>query len=361
MTGAPVLILAGGTGGHVFPALAVATALRQQNEQVVWLGTRHGLEARVAPAAGFPVEWVRVRGVRRKGLLAWLAAPVQLTLALWDALRIVWRCRPKVVLGMGGYVSGPGGLAAWLLRRPLIIHEQNAVAGLTNRLLALLAREVLIAFPGSFSASRKTRTTGIPVRDAITGLPDPAERLGGHGGPMRLLVIGGSQGAQALNQAVPAALAQLPAAERPAVWHQAGEATLAVARAAYAQAGIKAKIEPFIDDMAAAYAWADLVVARSGALTVAELAAAGLGAILVPYPAAVDDHQTRNGEYLANAGAAVLIPQAALTPERLAAEIAAHVRDPGLRLERARRARALGWPRATADMVRVCLTAGGAA
>lgn len=359
--GAPVLILAGGTGGHVFPALAVAIALREQNESVVWLGTRRGLEARVAPAAGFPVEWVRVRGVRRKGLLAWIVAPVQLTLALWDALRIVWRCRPKVVLGMGGYVSGPGGLAAWLLRRPLIIHEQNAVAGLTNRLLALLAREVLIAFPGSFSESPKARLTGIPVRDAIMGLPDPAERLGGRGAPMRLLVIGGSQGAQALNEAVPAAVACLPSAERPAVWHQAGEATLGVARAAYAQAGIKARIEPFIDDMAAAYAWADLVVARSGALTVAELAAAGVGAILVPYPAAVDDHQTRNGEYLANAGAAVLMPQAALTPERLAAEIGAHVRDPALRLERARRARRLAWPRATSEMVSACLAAGGGA
>lgn len=359
MSGAPVLIMAGGTGGHVFPALAVARALRLRNEEVIWLGTERGLEARVVPAEGIPVEWIRVQGLRGKGLLSWLLAPLRLLVAVADACRVVRRCRPKVVLGMGGYTAGPGGLAAWLLRRPLVIHEQNAVAGLTNRLLAGFAREVLQAFPGAFSASVKTRVTGNPVRADIASLPPPAQRFAGRSGPLRLLVLGGSQGARALNETVAGAVALLPPGQRPEIRHQAGEATRPVAEAAYRAAGVEACVHPFISDMAEAYGWADLVLARSGALTVAELAAAGVGALLVPFPAAVDDHQTRNAAFLVDAGAATLLPQAELTSERLAAELRAYLDRPELRLDRAERARALAMPQATDTIVGICLAAAG--
>jgi UDP-N-acetylglucosamine--N-acetylmuramyl-(pentapeptide) pyrophosphoryl-undecaprenol N-acetylglucosamine transferase len=360
MTGAPILIMAGGTGGHVFPALAVARALLARNESVVWLGTARGLESRVVQREGIPLELIRVRGLRRKGAAAWLLAPVQVLVALWDALRVVSRCRPKVVLGMGGYTAGPGGLAAWLLRRPLVIHEQNSVAGLTNRLLAGFAREVLEAFPGSFSAAVKTQVTGNPVRAEISALPPPERRIGEHDGNPRLLVLGGSQGARALNESVPGAIARLPAGTRPEVWHQAGEATLDVARNAYQRAGISARIEPFIADMAEAYGWADLVIARAGALTVAELAAAGVGAILVPYPSAVDDHQTRNALYLTEAGAATLLPQARLTAETLQTELSRLLARRETLLDCAHRARSLARPGATAAIVDACLAAGGA-
>jgi UDP-N-acetylglucosamine--N-acetylmuramyl-(pentapeptide) pyrophosphoryl-undecaprenol N-acetylglucosamine transferase len=357
MSGAPVLIMAGGTGGHVFPALAVARALRLRNEEVVWLGTERGLESRVVPAEGIPLEKIRVRGLRGKGLLSWLLAPLRVLVAVADAIRVVRRCRPKVVLGMGGYTAGPGGLAAWLLRRPLVIHEQNAVAGLTNRLLAGFAREVLQAFPGAFSASVKTRVTGNPVRADIASLPEPARRFSGRTGPLRLLVLGGSQGARALNETVAGAIALLPADTRPEVRHQAGEATRPVAEAAYRAAGVEARVLPFISDMAEAYGWADLVLARSGALTVAELAAAGVGAVLVPFPAAVDDHQTRNAAFLVDAGAATLLPQSELTAGRLAAELQAYLDRPELRLQRAERARALALPQATDVIVGICLAA----
>jgi UDP-N-acetylglucosamine--N-acetylmuramyl-(pentapeptide) pyrophosphoryl-undecaprenol N-acetylglucosamine transferase len=354
---APVLIMAGGTGGHVFPALAVARALRLRNEQVVWLGTDRGLEARVVPADGIPLEKIRVQGLRGKGLVTWLLAPWRVVVAVADAIRVVRRFRPKVVLGMGGYTAGPGGLAAWLLRRPLVIHEQNAVAGLTNRLLAGFAREVLEAFPGAFSASVKTRVTGNPVRADIAALPPPAVRFAGRSGPLRLLVLGGSQGARALNEAVAGAVALLPPGHRPTIRHQAGEATRPVAEAAYRAAGVEALVHPFISDMAEAYGWADLVLARSGALTVAELAAAGVGAVLVPFPAAVDDHQTRNAAFLVDAGAATLLPQAELTAERLAAELRAYLGSPALVLARAERARSLALPGATDEIVGICLAA----
>jgi UDP-N-acetylglucosamine--N-acetylmuramyl-(pentapeptide) pyrophosphoryl-undecaprenol N-acetylglucosamine transferase len=353
--------MAGGTGGHVFPALAVARALRRRNERVVWLGTPNGLESRIVPREGIALEAVRVSGVRRKGLLAWLLAPLQLLVAMVDAIGVLRRQRPKVVLGMGGFASGPGGLAAWLLRRPLIIHEQNAVAGLTNRLLAGLAREVLEAFPGSFSASVKTRLIGNPVREDIVALPDPRQRLAGRAGTLRILVLGGSQGARVLNEVVPGAVALLPAAGRPDIWHQTGAATLDQTRLAYQQAGVKARAEAFIEDMAAAYAWADVVICRAGALTISELAAAGLPAVLVPFPGAVDDHQTRNAEYLVRAGAAVLIPQAELAPQRLAGEIARCQADRALVIERAACARSLARPRATEELASLCLALAKAA
>lgn len=242
MKPAPILIMAGGTGGHVFPALAVARALRERNEPVVWLGTELGIEARLVPAEGIELERVRVKGLRRRGLSAWLMGPLQIMLAVLEALRILRRRRPKLVLGMGGYTAGPGGLASWLLRIPLVIHEQNAVAGLTNRLLANFAREVLEAFPGSFSASIKTRVTGNPVRHDIAMLPAPELRLRGRSGPLRLLVLGGSQGAKALNAVVGPAVALLPEAERPEIRHQTGENTYGVAEVAYRRAGVQAHL-----------------------------------------------------------------------------------------------------------------------
>ncbi|NND54880.1 MAG: undecaprenyldiphospho-muramoylpentapeptide beta-N-acetylglucosaminyltransferase [Gammaproteobacteria bacterium] len=355
--------MAGGTGGHVFPALAVADELQARGRPVVWLGSPRGIENRLIPAAGIPLHRVRVAGLRGKGLLSWLLAPFKLLLALWDALRIVRRLRPSVVLGMGGFASGPGGLAAWMLRCPLLIHEQNAAAGLTNRLLAGIAREVLQAFPGSFSAGVRARTIGNPVRAEIFAIAAPDERFADRHGhdELRVLVIGGSQGALALNKLVPEAVSLLSEPQRVRVRHQAGEQTLSNAVDAYRQLGIAADVSAFIDDMAAAYDWADVVVCRSGALTVAELAAAGLGSLLVPYPAAVDDHQTLNARYLSDAGAAVLLPQAELTATRLAAELQRCADDRTLVLERARRARSLALPRATADLADACLALEAAA
>ncbi|HEY9199571.1 MAG TPA: undecaprenyldiphospho-muramoylpentapeptide beta-N-acetylglucosaminyltransferase, partial [Gammaproteobacteria bacterium] len=307
-----VLIMAGGTGGHVFPALAVADELRRAGQPVLWLGTQEGLEAKVVPAAGLPVAWIRVRGLRGKGLLRLLSAPFMLAGALWQAGSVLLRARPRAVLGMGGFVTGPGGFMAWLLRRPLLIHEQNSVAGLTNRLLAPLAGRVLEAFPGSLPARVHPVHTGNPVRGAITEVVPPRERFAARSGRTRLLVLGGSLGAQALNEILPQALALLPSGQRPEVRHQAGMKLIDAARAAYRRAGVEAQVDAFVDDMAAAYAWADLVVCRAGALTIAELTAVGVGAILVPYPHAVDDHQTGNARYLVNAGAALLIPQSEL-------------------------------------------------
>lgn len=355
MTDAPILIMAGGTGGHVFPALAVARELMARNRQVIWLGSPKGIENRLVPAAGIALDQVRVSGLRGKGVFSWLAAPFKVAVAIWDALGVVRRRRPSVVLGMGGFASGPGGFAAWLLGRPVVIHEQNAVAGLTNRLLAGLAREVLQAFPGSFSGRNNVRVVGNPVRAELFALPAPEARFASRAGALRVLVLGGSQGALALNRAVPAAAALLPAGLVPDIWHQAGAATLDQAQSAYAEAGIGARVDAFIDDMAAAYGWADMVICRSGALTVSELAAVGLGALLVPYPSAVDDHQTLNARYLVDAGAAVLMPQSSLTPESLAAELGAWAGDRARVLDCARRARALARPDATRELADACL------
>lgn len=355
MTGRPILIMAGGTGGHVFPALAVARALEERAQQVVWLGTRAGIEARIVPAAGIEIEWIGITGLRRKGGLAWLAAPLRLLRALAQALDVVRRRRPAVVLGMGGFASGPGGVAAWLARCPLIIHEQNAAAGLTNRLLARLARVVLQAFPGSFSAGVAAETVGNPVRHEIAAVAPPAERYAARTGPLRLLVLGGSQGALALNRTVPAALALLPSDLRPVVRHQCGERTLRAAREAYAGTGIEVELVPFIEDMAAAYAWADLALCRSGALTVAELSAVGLPALFVPYPGAVDDHQTANARTLAAAGAAEIVQEAGLTAEALAERLRQWLGDRASLAERAVKARSLAMPDALARITRICL------
>ncbi len=359
MTGRPILVMAGGTGGHVYPALAVARALQQRSRDVVWLGTHRGLESRVVPAAGISMEWVSIRGLRRKGLLALVIAPVQLAWALIQSLAVIIRRRPAAVLGMGGFVSGPGGVAAWLTRRPLVIHEQNAAAGLTNRLLARLARVVLQAFPGSFNSSVGAETVGNPVREDIAAVPPPEARYPGREGPLRLLVLGGSQGALALNRTVPAALTLLPETLRPLVRHQCGASTIERARAAYASAGLDAELVPFIEDMASAYAWADLVVCRAGALTVAELCAVGLPAVFVPYPAAVDDHQTANAKPMMQAGAAAVIQEADLDDVSLADVLRRWLTSRADLLERAKRARQLAQPQALQRITELCLQLAG--
>jgi UDP-N-acetylglucosamine--N-acetylmuramyl-(pentapeptide) pyrophosphoryl-undecaprenol N-acetylglucosamine transferase len=355
----PVLIMAGGTGGHVFPALAVAAELTALGVPVAWLGTRQGLEARVVPAAGYTLTSIRVSGLRGKGLPRVFIAPFMLTYALLQTLVVFLRLRPVAVLGMGGFAAGPGGFIAWLLRRPLLIHEQNSVPGLTNRLLAPLARTVLEGFPGSMPAARRAVAAGNPVRAGISALAAPETRFAGRSGALRLLVIGGSLGAQALNRVVPQAIARLPATERPRVHHQTGEAEVAGVRQSYREIGCDARVEAFIEDMAAAYAWADLVVCRAGALTVAELAVAGVAAILVPYPHAVDDHQTGNARYLADAGAALLMPQASLTAERLTEVLTRFIGRRDTLLAMARRARELARPEAARRVARLCLEAAG--
>ncbi len=361
MNGRPILIMAGGTGGHVYPALAVARALQKQSQDVVWLGTRRGLEARVVPENGIDIEWISIRGLRRKGLLALVIAPLQIAWALIQSLGVILRRRPAAVLGMGGFVSGPGGVAAWLTRKPLLIHEQNAAAGLTNRLLARLARVVLQAFPGSFNSSTDVETVGNPVREDIAAVPEPGARYPGREGPLRLLVLGGSQGALALNETVPAALAQLDSGIRPVVRHQCGAATLETARAAYADSVVDVELLPFIEDMADAYAWADLVVCRAGALTVAELCAVGLPALFVPYPAAVDDHQTKNASQMAEAGAAEIIDQRELSEESLAALLKTWLTSRNELQERATRARGLAMPHALERITSLCLRQAGVA
>ncbi|MGH8133824.1 MAG: undecaprenyldiphospho-muramoylpentapeptide beta-N-acetylglucosaminyltransferase, partial [Steroidobacteraceae bacterium] len=337
----PILIMAGGTGGHVFPALALARLLRAQSLEVVWLGTERGLESRLIPAEGIPIERLSVGGLRGKGVLAWLGAPFRLSVALAQALSVMRRYRPLVVVGLGGFVTGPGGVAAWLARRPLIIHEQNAIAGFTNRCLAHLARQVLEAFPGSFGRDVHARVIGNPVRADISAVAPPATRFAGRAGPVRLLVFGGSQGAARLNAVVPFALARLAGVLAFEVRHQAGERWLEAGRARYAQAGVRADVRAFIEEMGEAYGWADLVVCRAGALTVSELAAAGVGAVLVPFPGAVDDHQAHNAQHLVRAGAAVVIADRELTAERLAAELQRLCAGRGKLLAMAERARQL--------------------
>jgi UDP-N-acetylglucosamine--N-acetylmuramyl-(pentapeptide) pyrophosphoryl-undecaprenol N-acetylglucosamine transferase len=357
----PVLIMAGGTGGHVYPALALARLLRRRSQPVVWLGTRKGLEARVVPAEQIPIEWLTVSGLRGKGWLTLLAAPFRLTLALWQALQVMRRHRPAAVVGLGGFVTGPGGLAAWLTRRPLIIHEQNAVAGFTNRCLSHLANEVLEAFPDSFSNSVPTRTIGNPVREDIAAAATPQVRFAGRHGAIKMLVFGGSQGAVRLNTVVPLALSQLAGGQHLNVRHQAGARWHEAAVQNYARSGVRAEVTAFIEDMAEAYSWADLVICRSGALTVCELAAVGVASVLVPFPAAVDDHQTANAAYLVENGAALLIADRDLTPQRLCATLQKLCTDRVQLLEMAIRARDLAQPRAAEDLAQACLRYTGAA
>jgi UDP-N-acetylglucosamine--N-acetylmuramyl-(pentapeptide) pyrophosphoryl-undecaprenol N-acetylglucosamine transferase len=356
-----LLIMAGGTGGHVMPALAVAEALRGEGWRVVWLGTHAGMEAKLAAEKGFEMAWVRVAGVRGKSLLTKLLLPANLLAAFWQAARAIFRTRPDVALGLGGYVAFPGGMMASLFGKPLVIHEQNAIAGLTNRLLAVVADRILLGLPqqsgkpeGAIGSPLATRGewVGNPVRPEIAALPAPEQRLAGRAGPLRLLVVGGSLGAQALNEMIPQALARLEPTQRPQVRHQSGAKHLAALQANYAAADVAAECLTFITDMAAAYAWSDVVICRAGALTVAEVAAAGAAALFVPFPFAVDDHQTANARFLSDANAAWLMQQSALNAENLAQWLAGLTREE--LLARAGKARTFAKPDATARVAAIC-------
>ncbi len=348
-----IMIMAGGTGGHVFPGLAVADCLRAAGWRVIWLGSRKGIEARLVPARGIEMVWLDFSGLRGKGLMAFALLPLRLLRAFWIAARALRTHRPDVVLGLGGFQSFPGGMMAALLGRPLVIHEQNSVAGLANRVLAGVADRVLMAFPGSLA---KAEVIGNPVRADIASLGDPQLRYAARTGDLRLLIMGGSLGAQALNQVLPAAIAHISKEKRPAVLHQSGGGHHAALAKAYRDAGVSAETVEFIDDVAAALAAADLVICRAGALTVAELACAGVASVLVPYPHAVDDHQTGNARFLVNAGAALLLPQSELNAERLAQILNGFTRE-GL-AAMAVRARERGLPGATQRLADVCMELG---
>lgn len=336
-----VLIMAGGTGGHVFPGLALAEYLKEQGVEVHWLGTERGLESRVVPQANIPLHTVSIGGVRGKNLKTLFLAPFRIAKAIFQSLRILRQVKPSVVIGMGGFVSGPGGIASWLLRCPLVIHEQNAKAGLTNQWLSYFSRQVLSGFPDTFPLRAQAAALGNPVRSEMTNLPTPAERFRNRSGKMRLLIFGGSLGAEALNQILPRVLAQLPEQDRPEVYHQCGDKMQKVVTEAYAEAGIKARVLPFIAEMHEAYAWADWVICRSGALTIAELCSVGLGSLLIPYPFAVDDHQTANANFLVQQGAALLIQQRDLTEAALLSVLKDLQASPAKRLTMAEAAYAL--------------------
>jgi UDP-N-acetylglucosamine--N-acetylmuramyl-(pentapeptide) pyrophosphoryl-undecaprenol N-acetylglucosamine transferase len=338
----PVMILAGGTGGHIFPGLAVAKALQARDVPVLWLGSEGGMETRLVPQHGFPIDTIEIRGVRGKGLATLLAAPFRILAAVRAARQTLRERQPRAVVSFGGFAAGPGGLAARLAGVPLIVHEQNRAPGLTNRALAKFARRVLTGFPQTFPAEE---VVGNPVRAEIAAVAGPDARFAGREGPLRLLVLGGSQGARALNAAVPRAVASLKGTHAFQVRHQCGEKMHADAVKAYADAGVEASVEPFIADMAAAYAWADLVVCRAGALTLAELCAVGVGSVLVPFPQAVDDHQTKNAQFLVDRGAAQLLPQNEDLAQRLSATLEI-LADRALLLPMAHAARALAKPQA---------------
>ncbi|GJM07748.1 MAG: UDP-N-acetylglucosamine--N-acetylmuramyl-(pentapeptide) pyrophosphoryl-undecaprenol N-acetylglucosamine transferase [Lysobacteraceae bacterium] len=353
-----VLIMAGGTGGHIFPGLAVAEQLATKDIPVTWLGASGGMESKLVPAHGIAFHEITIRGLRGNGLRGWLQAPWTVGRAIFTALKLMRRLRPRCVLSMGGYVAGPGGIAAWLMRRPLVVHEQNSVAGLTNRALALVATRVLTGFDGVFSASRHAVRVGNPVRADLSSTSEPAQRFGARKGPMRLLVLGGSQGAMHLNTTVPQALAGLAKAGEWAVRHQCGERHLKHCQEAYQAAGFggsdDVSIEPFIKDMAAAYEWADLVIARAGALTVAELSAVGCASVLVPFPYAVDDHQTTNAAQLRDVGAARVVAESELTVNRLN-ELLTELKDRNALAAMASAAKTLGHANAAKQVADVCM------
>lgn len=349
-----IVVMAGGTGGHVFPALAVAQELRQRGWEISWLGTANSFESRNVPKHGFPLDTIAAYRLRGQGMGGLLLAPFRLLKAMGQARKVLSQRKPDVVLGMGGFAAGPGGLMSKLMGLPLVIHEQNTIPGLTNRWLARLAACVLEAFPGSFPDSAGARATGNPVREDIAALPDPVSRIAEHGEPIRILIVGGSLGALALNEIVPKALALLAGDHALAIRHQAGQNKIGAARSLYDELNLQAEVTEFLDDMAQAYAWADLVICRAGALTVSELAAVGVGAILVPYPFAVDDHQTRNADYLVQGHAAVLIPQDQLDADSLSDKLRELLTEPGKLLAMAQAARKLATPDAANRVADYC-------
>tara|TARA_R110000868_G_scaffold410505_4_gene698798 strand:+ start:28933 stop:29970 length:1038 start_codon:yes stop_codon:yes gene_type:complete len=340
-----VLIAAGGTGGHVFPGLAVADALQQKNIKVVWIGTQHGLDTKLVPQTQIPFYSLAIKGLRGKRKLSLLLAPFKIIVAIIHAMKIIRKTKADMILGMGGYVSGPAGIAAWLMRKPLVIHEQNAIAGMTNKLLSRFATTVLQAFPDTL---KNAVTTGNPIRSDIMNIQHEQSHE-----PLRVLVLGGSQGAQAINQIMPAVLQQLVG--QITVWHQAGAKHVENAQQAYGHADVK--LTAFIDDMTAAYAWADVVICRAGALTVAEVAAAGLPAIFVPFPSAVDDHQTANAKYLIDNGAGLLIQQRDLNPDKLTTMLGGFLTDPSRLKTMAVKAKQLANSEATKNVVNQLLSA----
>ena len=348
-----ILIMAGGTGGHVFPGLAVGDYMKSAGWRVVWLGTEGGMETTLAPQRGYDLETIRFSGLRGKSIRNWVLLPLRLLLASWQSAKVIRRVRPDVVLGMGGYPAFPGGMMASLLARPLLIHEQNSIPGLANRILANIADKVLLGFPGAIKNGGKVMFSGNPVRSEITQLDPPAERYAARTGGLKLLVIGGSLGAQALNTILPLALKRIPEESRPGVTHQAGARHLESLKKNYAEAGVEGELVTFIDNMAARYAECDLVICRAGALTVAELSAAGVASILVPFPYAVDDHQTSNAKFLADSNAAILMPQNELTPQVLA-ELVMGLSRKSL-MEMAINARALAKPDATRVVAGECM------
>ncbi len=344
-----ILIMAGGTGGHIFPALAVADCLRAQGWRITWLGAPNSMEAELVPKHGYEMSWVRFSGLRGKGLLRKLLLPLNLLVALWQSAVALLRHRPDVVLGMGGYITFPGGIMAALLRRPLVIHEQNSIAGLSNKALAHFAKRVLSGFPEVLPGAE---WCGNPVRNTIAGLPGPQSRYAARDGVLNVLAVGGSLGAKAINECMPQALALMPQAIRPKVIHQTGKQHFEAVQAAYQQAGVAAEVKPFLEDMAHYYGQADVVVCRAGALTIAELAAAGVASILVPFPFAVDDHQSGNARFLSEHGAAVLLPQGELVPQRLADLLQEMTRARALAMALA--ARAVAQPAAASRVAQVC-------
>ena len=343
------LVMAGGTGGHIFPGLAVAEALREQGWQVHWLGAPRSMEHTLVPARGFPFEPVAFGGVRGKGIQTLALLPLRLLRAFWQSLQVVRRVQPDVVLGLGGYITFPGGMMASLWGKPLVLHEQNSVPGLANRVLAQLADRVFTAFPGVFKTGH---WVGNPLRREFLAQAQPADRFAGRTGPLRLLVVGGSLGAQALNDIVPQALSLMKAASRPLVVHQSGAKQIDALRANYQAAGVEAELTPFIDDTASAFAQADVVICRAGASTVTEIAAIGAAAMLVPFPFAVDDHQTTNARFLVDVGGAWLLPQAELTAQALAQRLESL--DRAQLLQVAERAHAQKKTTATREVVMAC-------
>ena len=346
-----LMVVAGGTGGHVYPAMAVADYLKTKGWHIVWLCTEGGMENRLIASKDYQKAMITMRGVRGKGLLSWVLLPVKLSIALVQSYKAITKFQPNLVLGMGGFAAFPGGLMASLLRKPLVIHEQNSVAGLTNKTLAHFAKRVLAAFPAAFGS--KATLVGNPVRADITQIATPETRLETHTGALRLLVVGGSLGAQALNDVLPKALAELKPGQRPIVVHQAGEKHITTLQSNYQTAGVSVDAKAFIQDMAAMYSWADIVICRAGALTVAEVSAAGVASVLVPFPHAVDDHQTSNAHYLSEAGAAILIPQTEFTVTKLVNLLQNLTRKQCLAM--AIKARALGKPEATATVANICM------
>jgi UDP-N-acetylglucosamine--N-acetylmuramyl-(pentapeptide) pyrophosphoryl-undecaprenol N-acetylglucosamine transferase len=344
-----ILIMAGGTGGHIFPGLAVAEQMRAAGWEVVWMGARGGMEERLVPKHGYRAAWIRAKAARGKGIVHKLLLPANLLVSFWESARHIRKLRPDVVLGLGGYVAFPGGMMASLWNRPLALHEQNAIPGLANKVLAQISDKVMAGFP---QALKGAEWTGNPVRADIAAIPSPEGRFAGRQGPLKILVVGGSLGAQALNETMPKALALLD--NRPTVVHQSGEKHLDALKKHYKEAGVQGELVAFIDDMARRYAEADLVICRAGAVTIAELSAGGMASLLVPFPHAVDDHQTANARFLAERGAALLLPQRELSPQTLAQMIQGL--DRSRLLDMARKARALGKPDAARIVAERCMS-----